>query len=60
MDASHLHDTYLQLRDQLDAAYAAPVWDSRRIDQIADQMIPLEAALSSAPERFAAPESDRA
>ena len=48
MDASHLHDTYIQLRHQLDAAYAEPVWDSQQIDRIADQLIPLETALASA------------
>ena len=58
MEASHLQDTYRQLRDQLDAAYAEPVWDSQQIDRIADQMIPVEAALSSASARRATPEVD--
>jgi hypothetical protein len=48
MDASHLRDTYIQLRHQLDAAYAAPVWDSQQIDRITDQLSPLEIALASA------------
>ena len=47
MDASDLQVTYTQLRNELDAAYAAPVWDSQQIDRIADQLIPLETALAS-------------
>ncbi|MDQ6629307.1 MAG: hypothetical protein M3Z29_12830 [Pseudomonadota bacterium] len=46
MDAEDLHDRYEHLRRQLDAAYAAPVWDSEHIDRIADQMIPVETALA--------------
>ena len=60
MDAIHLHDTYTQLRQELDAAYAAPVWDSQQIDRIADQMIPLEAALASAHATLDGPGSDGA
>ena len=46
MEAIDLQDHYQRLRSELDAAYAAPVWDSQRIDRIADQIVPLEAALA--------------
>lgn len=48
MDASDdLHHRYRRLRQQLDAAYAAPDWDSSHIDRITEQMVPIERALSS-------------
>ncbi|MGZ5186353.1 MAG: hypothetical protein ACXWIG_15085 [Caldimonas sp.] len=43
-----LYDRYRQLRRQLDAAYAAPVWDGPQIDRIAEQLIPVVVALASA------------
>ena len=47
MTIDDLHGRYRHLREELDAAYAEPVWNSSRIDQIADQMIPVEYALAS-------------
>ena len=38
---------YRQLRKQLNAAYAAPVWDSHSIDRIALEMLPVERALAA-------------
>ncbi|WP_425258881.1 hypothetical protein ACPOLB_25580 [Rubrivivax sp. RP6-9] len=40
---------YRQLREQLDAAYTAAVWDSEGIDRIADQMLQVERSLAAAP-----------
>ena len=52
-----LYDRYLQLRIELDAAYAAPVWDGSQIDRIAEQLIPVMVALASVRlPRTAAPE----
>lgn len=48
MNPRGLEETYMHLRSQLDAAYAAPVWDSHRIDRITEQMDPIEAALAAA------------
>lgn len=39
---------YHQLRHQLDAAYAAAVWDGPRIDHIAQDMLGLERSLVAA------------
>ena len=47
MQLEELNGKYQHLRDELDAAYAAPVWDSNRIDRIAAEMIPVELALAS-------------
>lgn len=47
MQLDELTGRYQHLRSELDAAYSAPVWDSRQIDQIATAMIPLELALAS-------------
>jgi len=47
MQLDELNGKYQHLRTELDAAYAAPVWDSQRIDQIAAEMIPVELALAS-------------
>jgi len=44
---AELSGTYQRLRSELDAAYAHPIWNSRRIDEIADQMIRIERALAS-------------
>lgn len=38
---------YLQLREELEAAYAAAVWDSQCIDRIAGQMLSVERALAA-------------
>ncbi len=47
MHLDELNGRYQHLRTELDAAYAAPVWDSQRINQIASEMIPVELALAS-------------
>jgi hypothetical protein len=47
MQLEELNGRYQHLRNELDAAYAAPVWDSNRIDRIAAEMIPVELALAS-------------
>jgi hypothetical protein len=47
MQLDELNGKYQHLRSELDAAYAAPVWDSHRINQIATEMIPVELALAS-------------
>jgi hypothetical protein len=47
MQLDDLTGRYQHLRSELDAAYAAPVWDSSRINRIATEMIPVELALAS-------------
>ena len=47
MQLDELNGKYQHLRTELDAAYAAPVWDSQRINEIATEMIPVELALAS-------------
>lgn len=48
MGQTELNGAYRRLRDELDAAYTGPVWNSRRIDEIAEQLIQVEFALASA------------
>jgi hypothetical protein len=47
MKLDELHGKYECLRNELDAAYTSPVWDSDRIDQITAEMVPLERALAT-------------
>jgi hypothetical protein len=47
MELEELNGRYRDLRTELDEAYAAPVWDSNRINRIADEMVPVELALAS-------------
>jgi hypothetical protein len=47
MQLDELNGKYQHLRSELDAAYADPVWDSDRINQIATALIPVELALAS-------------
>ena len=47
MDLEELTGRYRHLRTELDAAYAAPVWDSNRINRITEEMMPVELALAS-------------
>jgi hypothetical protein len=47
MQLEELNGRYQHLRHELDAAYAAPVWDSNRINRIATELIPVELALAS-------------
>jgi hypothetical protein len=47
MSPQELNDRYQHLRTELDAAYAAPVWDSNRINRITEEMAPVELALAS-------------
>jgi hypothetical protein len=53
MQLDELTGKYQYLRTELDAAYAEPVWDSNRINQIATEMIPVELALASLEYRHA-------
>jgi len=47
MRLDELNGKYEDLRSELDAAYAAPVWDSHRINLITEQLVPVELALAS-------------
>ena len=47
MGYAELNRAYQRLRTELDAAYAGPVWDSRQIDGIAEQIAQIEFALAS-------------
>jgi len=47
MELEELNGRYQDLRSELDAAYAAPVWDSDRINRITEAMAPVELALAS-------------
>ena len=47
MEAEDLHCLYRQLRIELEAAYAKRPLDRTRIDQIAADMLPLEAELAA-------------
>jgi hypothetical protein len=47
MELDELNGRYRHLRTELDAAYAEPVWDSTRINRIAEELIPVELALAS-------------
>lgn len=46
MSIEELTRRYRALRQALHEAYDAPVWDSARIDHIAQAMLPLERALA--------------
>ncbi len=47
MSLDELHGKYQLLRSELDAAYAAPVWDSNQINRITEEMLPVEFAIAS-------------
>ncbi len=47
MELEDLNGKYRHLRSELDAAYAAPVWDSNRINRITEEMAPVEMTLAS-------------
>jgi hypothetical protein len=47
MKLEELNGRYQHLRNELDAAYSAPVWDSNRINRITEEMAPVELALAS-------------
>ncbi len=47
MKLDELNGRYRHLRIELDAAYAAPVWDSNRINRITEELVPVELALAS-------------
>lgn len=47
MKLDELTGRYRALRNELDAAYAAPVWDSNQINRITEEMIPVEFAIAS-------------
>ncbi|MBC7699998.1 hypothetical protein [Aquabacterium sp.] len=46
MGYADLNSKYQRLRDDLEEAYAANVWDSNKIDRIADEMVETELALA--------------
>ncbi len=46
MGVSDLKTKYKRLRGELEAAYSAPVWNSRHIDAIADEIVQTECALA--------------
>ena len=48
MGQQELNGEYRRLRSELDAAYSGPVWNSDRIDRIAEQIAHVEHALASA------------
>ena len=48
MGHEELNGEYRRLRSELDAAYSGPVWNSDRIDRIAEQIAHVEYALASA------------
>ena len=48
MGFAELNGKYQRLRSELDAAYSGPVWNSRQIDEIAEQIVKVEFALASA------------
>ncbi|MDI1260425.1 hypothetical protein [Aquabacterium sp.] len=54
MGYADLNSKYQQLRDDLEEAYAANVWDSSKIDRIADEIVETELALAGQL-RFSAP-----
>lgn len=47
MQLDELTGKYARLRSELDAAYAAPVWDTGQINRIADELAPLELQLAA-------------
>ena len=47
METDDISERYARLRRQLEEAYARLPWDSRQIDSIADEMLPLERALAA-------------
>ncbi len=47
MNDKELDGQYHRLRRQLDDAYTAPIWDSLRIDRIAEALLPVERALAA-------------
>ena len=59
MNPHDLQHRYQHLRHELDAAYSAAEWDSRRIDSITEQMLPLERALATARAGWSDGASDR-
>ncbi len=52
---SELHREYQRLREALEAAYRAPVWDTQRIDRLADALARIERRAVSRPAGLAAP-----
>lgn len=47
MGQDELNGKYRRLLGELDEAYTAPVWNSRMIDRIADEIVQTELALSA-------------
>ena len=46
MSIDQLDNKYMQLRSALASAYEEPVWDSRRIDTLTDEIASTEHALA--------------
>ena len=55
MSFEDLNDQYQRLRAELDAAYAASVWDSRALDRITEELVPVELALAQSKAKPARP-----
>lgn len=55
MSFVELYDQYQRLRAELDAAYAASVWDSRALDRITEELVPVELALAHSKAKFPKP-----
>jgi hypothetical protein len=58
MSFEELNGKYDALKSELDAAYAAPQWDSQRINRITEQMVPIEVAIASCQQARHARSSD--
>jgi hypothetical protein len=52
---TELDGEYQRLRIELNAAYAGPVWNSRKIDRIAERIVHIEYALAAAQHAGARP-----
>lgn len=47
MGYADLNGVYQRLRNELDAAYAGPEWNSQKIDRIAAEIAEIERAIAS-------------
>lgn len=47
MEMDEIHGKYEALRDELETAYGAAVWNSDRIDRLTEEMAQVEMALAS-------------
>ncbi len=51
MNTAQTNEKYEQLRQELASAYAEDLWDSQRIDQIADELAKLDQILAASAAR---------